>query len=416
MPHTFAHSHKKYELLGVLGRLRSLLYTPVAELGVTAWVTPEPVPFAKRTQGKKMTLKPGEKWGDLFDCAWFRFTGSVPKSAAGRKVVLLLDVNGEMLAVDKNGDPALGLTCVASTYDFSLGMPGKRVYPVAERAKGGEKIDLWADAGCNDLFGKLMGDGKLAEAQIAICNVELRALYYDFEVLHELMTLLPETSARQQQILRVLSDASSALTTCDEAEVRRARKILAPELAKQGGDPSLSISAIGHAHIDLGWLWPVRETIRKGARTFATVLALMEKYPDYIFGQSQPQLYQWMKDHYPSLYRRIKRRVADGRWEAQGAMWVEADTNLAGGEALVRQVLYGKRFFRKEFGVEVDNLWLPDVFGYTGALPQILAKSGVPYFMTQKLSWDIYNTYPHHTFIWGRHRRLQRPDPHAARR
>ena len=187
-------------------------------------------------------------------------------------------------------------------------------------------------------------------------------------------------------------------------------------LAKRGGDPSLNISAIGHAHIDLGWLWPIRETKRKGARTFATALENMDRYPDYLFGASQPQLFQWMKEDYPELYERIKQKVKEGRFEAQGAMWVEADTNVTGGEALVRQVLLGKRFFQQEFGVDIHYLWLPDVFGYSAALPQILKKAGVDYFMTQKLSWNQVNTFPHHSFYWHRHRWFNCAGAHAAGR
>ena len=161
------------------------------------------------------------------------------------------------------------------------------------------------------------------------------------------------------------------------------------------------MSAVGHAHIDLAWLWPIRETVRKGARTFATALANMEKYPDYIFGASQPQLYLWMKQYYPALYEKVRQKVREGRWEVQGCMWVEPDTNVTGGESLVRQILYGKRFYEQEFGVEVDNLWLPDVFGYSAALPQLLKKAGVNYFMTQKMSWSRINKFPHQTFLWS---------------
>jgi alpha-mannosidase len=126
----------------------------------------------------------------------------------------------------------------------------------------------------------------------------------------------------------------------------------------------------------------------------------METYPDYVFGASQPQLYLWMKERYPSLYEKIKRRVAEERWEVQGGMWVEADTNLSGAESLVRQFLYGKRFFREEFGKDMRILWLPDVFGYAGSLPQIMRQSGVDFFMTTKLSWNVVNMFPHHSFIW----------------
>lgn len=391
---------KKLEFGKVLKKLDTAMYTPIAELKVTAWRTPEPVPYSKRQSGKKLVLVPGQKWGKLFDCAWFHFTGKVPNLPQRRNVVLLLDVNGEMLVVDKEGNPLRGLTTVNSWYDFSLGKPGKRVLQFAKNTKGGEKVDVWADAGCNDLFGRLNENGEFKEAVVAVCNETLRSLYYDFEVLNELMTLLPDDRARTRSLAYALAEAAACLQDYTEEEAAKARAILAPELAKKGGDPSLVISAIGHSHIDLAWLWPIRETIRKGARTFSTVLDLMDRYPDYIFGASQPQLYQWMKDHFPALYAKIKKKIEEGRWEPQGAMWVEADANVPSGESLVRQVLYGKRFFRREFGREMKTLWLPDVFGYNGALPQILKKADVDYFMTQKISWSIFNIYPHQTFWW----------------
>ena len=400
MPYYLNHPFRKNQIKGVLNRLENAMYTAVADLKVEAWTTREPVPFAKRRSGKKLTLSPGDKWGGLFDCAWFHFTGRVPASAAGRKVVMLIDVNGELCVVDACGVPARGLTSVKSSYDMSLGSPGKRALSFLNRARGGEKVDLWADAGCNDLFGKLLENGAFKEARIAICNEQLRGLFYDYEVLHNLMSLLPEDSARQQQILQALSDAANALRRYDESEAKAARAILAPQLAKGGGTPSFTLSAVGHAHIDLGWLWPIRETYRKGARTFSTVLELMERYPDYVFGASQAQLFQWMKDLYPELYRKIKRRVAEGRFEAQGGMWVEMDCNVPSGESMVRQFLYGKRFFRDEFGLDMKIMWEPDVFGYSGALPQIMKKSGVDYFMTQKLSWNKINVFPHHSFWW----------------
>lgn len=397
---TFVRFEKDRHLAELTGLLQQAVFTPLADLAVTAWVTPEPVPFADRESGRKLDLKPGDKWGDLFDCAWFHFTGRVPAEAAGADVVLLIDINGEALVVDEKGSPTQGLTTVNSDYESGTGKPGKRVVPLTREARGGEAISLWADAGCNDLLGLLTENGTLKEARIAVRHPEVEALAYDWEVLHELMVNLPQNSPRRQAIRGALHRASLILGRLDDAEARAARAILAPELAKRGGGPSLTVSAVGHAHLDLAWLWPIRETIRKGARTFATALHLMERYPDYVFGASQPQLYQWIKDGYPALYARVKKRVAEGRFEPQGAMWVEADTNLAGGESLVRQILYGKTFFRKEFGVDVRHLWLPDVFGYSGALPQLLRRAGVEYFMTTKLAWNIVNKMPHHTFIW----------------
>ncbi|CAM4181418.1 glycosyl hydrolase-related protein [Paenibacillus alkaliterrae] len=387
------------QLKSMLERLKEHIYKPLSELNVTAWVTPEPVPYEARMSGQRIELSSGDRWGKLWDCAWFHFTGQVNGDAKGLKVVLLIDVNGELCLVDEEGSPVQGLTNINSEYDYSLGLPGKRVVSVSDCSIGNETVDLWGDAGCNDLFGRFRS-GTLKEAVVAVCREDVRQLYYDTEVLLETADRLPKGSARRERMIQALYDVSLLLTELTEDRVAKALSILGEQLAKRGGDPVLTISAVGHAHLDLAWLWPIRETIRKGARTFSTALMMMERYPDYVFGASQPQLYDWMKTHYPKLYARIKERVLEGRWELQGAMWVESDTNVPGGESLIRQILYGKRYFQEEFGQEMKTLWMPDVFGYTASLPQILSKSGVDYMMTQKLSWSKYNRHPHHTFVW----------------
>ncbi len=398
MPDYKFFTHRQLDI--ALKMIGDAVYVEVAPLKIRAWCTREPVPFAERKSGDAYILEIGDKWGDLFDSAWFHFSGTVPAEAAGEHVVLLLDVNGEMAVFDEAGVPVRGLTPVGSEYDYSLGRPGKRVLQVTPSAEGGEVIDIWADAGCNDLFGRLPGNGTVREAAIATCRDDVRALYYDFEVLLDFLKVLPEDSPRYHQILTGLTDVVHAIYGGIPEAAAKARALLAPLLAQRGGDPSLQISAVGHAHMDLAWLWPIRETIRKGARTFSTAIELMDRYPDYVFGASQPQYFQWMKDIYPELYAKIKAKVKEGRIEPQGAMWVEADTNVSGGEALVRQVLYGKRFFKEEFDVDLNYLWLPDVFGYTAALPQILKKAGVEIFSTQKLSWSLINDFPHHSFYW----------------
>ncbi len=397
-PYTKQYLRRALDLIG------KAVYTEVGSLDIEAWRTAEPVPFEERQTGTHLDLEVGEPWGDLFDCAWFHFTGTVPEEAAGRKTVLLLNVNGEMCVFDDEGVPQRGLTPVSSQYDYSLGEPGKRVLILTEEAQGGELIDVWADAGANDLFGNLKNEGRVAQAAIAVCDDTVRDLYYDFEVLLDFLDVLPEESPRHQQVRTALSNVThvlyDALGDDMAARAAEARERLAPLLAQQGGDPALEISAIGHAHMDLAWLWPIRETKRKGARTFATVLDLLDRYPNYRFGASQPQYFLWMKENYPTLYDKIKAKVAEGRIEPQGAMWVEADTNVSGGEALVRQLVLGKRFFKEEFDREINYLWLPDVFGYTAALPQILRLADVPYFSTQKLSWSLINVFPHHSFHW----------------
>ena len=380
--------------------LKNKIYNNVGELETQYYKTKEPVPYERRTEGEHKKIKIGEKWGDLWDCAWFRFKGQVPESAKGKKTVLIIDVSGEGCVVDNDGNPVRGLTVVEDSFDGRNGLGGKRVLEISECSDGNEKIDIWMDAGCNCLFGTLRNNGCLTAANIATVNVAVRNLFYDFQVLYSLMKALDERSARYNKILFALYDASLMLNEYSNEEIEKASERVARELDKKGGSPSLKFTAIGHAHLDLAWLWPIRETIRKGARTFSTALDLMDKYPDYVFGASQPQLYQWMKQYYPALYKRVKQKVKEGRWEPQGCMWVEADTNLIGGEAMVRQIVYGKKFFRDEFGVDIKHLWMPDVFGYSGALPQILKRSGCDYFMTQKLSWNEHNKFPHQTFMW----------------
>ena len=388
------------ELEQTLARIEASILTPLADLSVTAYVTAEPVPFDRRMEGTERHLKCGDVWGGLFDCAWFHFTGTVPAEASGAEVVLVLDVSGEMLVVDEHGVPRQGLTTAASFYDFDLGKPGKRVLPFRAPATGGERVDIWADAGNNDLFGKLQNNGTLQEALIAVRHPVREALFYDFGVLLELMKQLEPKSARSQSILYALWRARNAFTAPDDEKAALAREVLRPELERSAGDHPLRLSAIGHAHLDLAWLWPLRETIRKGARTFATVLRLMERYPDYHFGASQAQLYRWMKDLYPELYAAMQERIREGRWEPLTATWVEPDTNLPWGEALVRQILLGKRFAREEFGREIRVLFIPDTFGYSGTLPQLMRRSGIHALVTTKLTWDRYNRYPHDSFWW----------------
>src|SRR5437016_640718 len=294
-------------------RIKTAVYTPLAPLAATAWVNPEPVPYANRREGREKRLRPGDRWSEgVFDCAWFLFIGTVPENAAGQDVVLLIDINGEGCVVDEAGRPLLGLTNVNSTFDRQHGEPGERVVPFRAPARGGESVEIWVEAGANDLFGQRQGNGKLKEAVVARRHPQLCALQYDFEIVHELMRLLPPSSARAATLREALVHAAEALGEVSDAAAARARAILAPALAMRGTPPALTISAVGHAHMDLAWLWPVRETIRKCARSFATTLALMERYPGYVFGASQPQQYAWVKEHHPEPYARIKARIADG--------------------------------------------------------------------------------------------------------
>jgi len=371
-------------------------------------VTREPVPFADRLSLDYRPIAEGGHWGDLWDCGWFHITGRVPEGWTGH-VVLDLGFGGEACVFDASGCPVYGLTN-GSVFDQNY---AKNLYPLLDDAKGGEPIDLWIETGCNGLFGANLGpdpaweedpakrhgsyDGTLTSCRVCRLDYDKWQLWFDLVIAENLVRALPAGTARRMQVLRIASDAQSVLATRGPAA---ARERIAEIYALDPDPATPDVYAIGHAHIDTGWLWPVRETIRKCARTFASQIHNIERYPDFKFGASQAQLYEFTKKRYPALYAKIQKAVAEGRWEVQGGMWVEADCNIPSGESLVRQFLVGKNFFRDEFGVDVQNLWLPDVFGYSGNLPQILRRAGMGYFLTQKLSWNIYNKFPHNTFWW----------------
>ncbi|NLE97210.1 MAG: alpha-mannosidase, partial [Propionibacterium sp.] len=181
---------------------------------------------------------------------------------------------------------------------------------------------------------------------------------------------------------------------------RGARAELAEVLSRPAAASAHELFAVGHAHIDSAWLWPVRETVRKVARTCSNVLDLMDQHDDFVFAASSAQQYAWIQEHRPELFERMRRRIREGRFVPVGGMWVESDTNLPGGEGLVRQFVHGTRYFREQFDVDTSIVWLPDSFGYTAALPQIMAQAGARWFLTQKLSWNETNRVPHHTFLW----------------
>jgi len=370
-------------------------HTPLTAKIVTS---PEPMPFAKAVKARYKPIAVGEAWGGGFDCAWFRLTGKVPAEYAGKEVVALIGVGGEGCVFDEKGHPRLGLSVGPVNARQCSAQPKQRVNLLA-KARGGESIKLLVEAGANKLWG-VQPSAELQQADLAVLRKDIWALHFDFRFCCELMGDLDAQSRHRKLLLYALNEVVNHYGEGTPTQVRRCRKILAPELARPANASAVEVSAIGHAHIDVAWLWPLRETVRKAGRTFATALAMMDEYPEYRFGASQPHLYQMVKDHYGDLYRRIQQAVKAGKWELQGAMWVESDTNVTGGESLVRQILHGKRFFREEFGVDVRNLWLPDVFGYSAALPQILRKSGIDAFVTQKLSWNQFDTFPHSTMLW----------------
>ncbi|MFZ5979956.1 MAG: alpha-mannosidase [Candidatus Zixiibacteriota bacterium] len=364
----------------------------------------EPVAYENRLKLQYEDIREGDRWGAAWESAWFRIESNVPSKWTGKKVVARLDFSGEGLVFDRTGRILQGITN-GSVFksDFS-----RDIVPLFEQCEGEEVVELWVETAANGLFGVFTEpdpdensplrygryDARVETMRLGVFDSRAWHLWLDLRIVLGFIKTLPEKSIRRSRLIKC------AVRALEEKDYGRSREILQEELGCPAAPSDLSVTAVGHAHIDTAWLWPVRETVRKCARTFASQLALIEKYPGYVFGASQPQHYVFVKNQYPELYQRIKKAVADGAWEPQGGMWVEADCNLISGESMIRQILHGKNFFRDEFGIDIKNLWLPDVFGYSAALPQILRKSGIEYFLTQKLSWNQFNEFPYHTFKW----------------
>ena len=378
-----------------LSSLENKMYKKIAPLNCEVWKSAEPVAFEHKENGKHMVLNVGDVWSDtVFDCGWFHITGDIPKQD---NAVCLIDISGEGLVYANDGTLIKGITTYASEFSYEFGLPVKKVIPITESIIKNGKIDFYIDGACNDLQGNLCNSGKIMLLETAVCRDDIRQVKYDLEVLLGLFDSLTEADAEYRfEIAQAIDNAHNFILKKDYASAHN-------EFGKILDKPSESdfeITAHGHGHLDLAWLWPIRETKRKGARTFSSQLFYTEKYNDYVFGASQAQLFLWMKEGYPELYSRITKAVKQGRITIQGAAWVESDVNLPCAESLIRQFLYGKKFFKNEFGINSNVLWLPDTFGYSGSLPQIVKKCGMNYFITQKLSWNTVNEFPYQTFNW----------------
>ncbi|CAM5256649.1 alpha-mannosidase [Streptomyces griseus] len=394
--------------------VRPAQYAARAPLALSVWHVPgEPVPVAEALGADFAPFTAGTEWGKPWSTSWFRLRGAVPGQWSGRRVEVVVDPG---FTGQGPGFQAEGML-----YDH-LGVPLKGVHPrnrhltLAAPAAGGEPVDLLLEAAANPAvlehgfaptpLGDVLTAGdrplyRFASADLAVLDEEVWHLVLDIEVLSELMHELPDDRSRRHEILRALESMLDALDLHDVSGTAAAgRAALAEVLARPASASAHRISASGHAHIDSAWLWPLRETVRKASRTFANVTALARDYPELVFACSQAQQYAWVKEHQPHIWERIKEAVAAGQWSPVGSMWVESDANMPGGEALARQLVHGKRFFAEELGVDTEEIWLPDSFGYTAAFPQLAKLAGVKWFLTQKLSWNQHNRMPHHTFWW----------------
>jgi alpha-mannosidase len=277
-------------------------------------------------------------------------------------------------------------------------------------AKAGAEFELYVELAANGMFGVGLGGDinpvdpdkyyELLQCELAVFHRDAWDLMWDFSVIAEMAKELPENDPRAAQALFVANSIQNAVWTDDRSTIARGRELAASFLSETNGPHCFTVSATGHAHIDTAWLWPYAETRRKVARSFASQLALMERYPIHKFSASQAQQYDWLKEDYPVLFGRVQEAARVGSFVPIGGTWVEMDCNLPSGESFCRQFLVGQRFFREHFGHYCNEFWLPDTFGYSAQLPQIIRGSGIKYFLTQKLSWNLINKFPHHTFHW----------------
>ena len=327
--------------------------------------------------------RPEERYGPLWATFWFRVRGSVPEDWNGRRVDLLWASNSEA-ALWVDGRIVQGLN------------PHHREATLVERADAGALLSFQVELACNGLFGKQAPPVELAQCELARFDPDAWRLYFDFETLRALEAE-PELDGAYSGLLRAELDR---FCTVWEHEPEEAEPILSALYENRNASVVHQIAAIGHAHLDTAWLWPLAETYRKAARTFATQTRYMDGYPEYRFACSQAQQLAWIEERDPDLWERVQAKVRDGQFVPVGGSWVEPDCNLPSGESLVRQFLHGQRFFESRFGRRCTEFWSPDAFGYAGQLPQIMRAAGITRFLTQKLSWNRFVKPEHHTFVW----------------
>ncbi len=339
----------------------------------------------------------GDLWGGYDKHMWFRTTFCIPDNFQDEYVIFQIntghkegwDISNPQFLCYLDGKLIQGLDV------------NHRTVIIDNQAKVGKSYSI-ALLG----YSGLKQEKVFLQTNLLAIDEEVKEFYYNLNNLFWTVCILEEEDINR---VRLLKDLNKTINFLDLRKIysedfycslREANKYLKDHYYSRVNKNCPLVTAIGHTHIDIAWLWTINQTKEKVVRSFSTVLHLMDRYPEYKFMSSQPQLYEFLKEEEPELFEKVKEKVKEGRWEVDGAMWVEADCNIPSGESLVRQLLLGIRFFEKEFNVKCKTLWLPDVFGYSATLPQLLKKSGIHYFFTTKLDWNQFNKIPHDSFMW----------------
>lgn len=386
------------------------LYTRLGEITLSGFTTMEQLNLEQAAQQRFRPFPRGTKWGRKWEYGWFRASVTMPGDAAGKRVLLHLGAGPEML-VYVNGVETGSIDRQHAAVELTACAVSGESFEIYAECYAGHGVRLE----CGGIYER--EDVPVPEPEECQCvvesshfgihNQEMFAAYADYHTLYELWKTLPEGDLRAMKIGEALqrftyiADFEAPQPRRGES-VREGVKLLKPLLEKRNGDTVPEFTIFGQSHLDLAWLWPLEETKRKAARTYSNQLALMERYPHYQFLLCSPTILEYLKEYYPKLFERVKEKAKAGQFVPEGAVYVESDTNLAGGESLVRQFVLGKRWFWKEFGVDSKVAWLPDTFGFSGALPQIMKGCRVPYFATQKLLRcdPECEQFPYNLFWW----------------
>ncbi|KAL1635531.1 Glycoside hydrolase, 38 vacuolar alpha mannosidase [Neofusicoccum ribis] len=367
--------------------------------------------FKEATRHNFRPASVGESFGPSWSTHWFRIHLTVPSELRHKNhLEFHWDANNEGLIWTEDGNPVHGLTGGGERTEWIL----------PDSYRDGKEHVFYIEMACNGMFGNAPGGDsiqppnpnkyfQLHKADIVAINLDARALYIDFWIIGDCAREFPGDSWESHEALQICNSIIDAFIDGDGSpdSIKEGRKIARKYLGDKVDSPAVYdgpqqaiVSGIGHCHIDTCWLWPWAETKRKVARSWSNQCDLMERYPELRFCCSQAQQYKWLEQLYPSVYDRVKAKVKEGRFQPIGGSWVEHDTNMPSGESLVRQFLYGQRFFESHFGQRCKTFWLPDTFGYSTQLPQICRLAGMSRFFTQKLSWNNINNFPHTTFNW----------------
>ncbi len=359
-------------------------------------------------------VESGWVWGAEESFCWFKADYTVPEELDGKNLFLMPHTQGYETLLWVNGKP-FGTFCTKIVF---TGHGNHYCDLLKMNAKAGEKIDIALEvyAGHTHLgtqpfeTNRLIKEYRYLFGGMDICVKDelINDFYFDLKVINELVETLPESSFRRGDLINALYEVHKRIyyapDDVDEASFREALKSASPYLKEmlsvKNGPEAAEVCVIGHSHLDTAWLWKATETIKKSARTYSNALSMMEQYPEFLFVQSSACHSDMLRKHYPELFEDIRKKVAEGRYEPNGGVWVECDCNITSGESMVRQFLWGQRFTRKYFNFTSNCFWLPDTFGYSAAIPQIMKGCKVDYFLTTKIDWNDVNAFPYDTFWW----------------